>query len=126
MIGTKITIDNSDPLKNIGEVTVIDSQKLMDNIVLAVDGTEHISVENILKMGWQEVKDRGMSENNGHLFYGPKNWVLRFWTVAPRIELSFKNSVAFDSAKADPESFGPGKPLPMGILKDKMTTYAIL
>jgi len=126
MIGTKIKVDNSDPLKDMGEVTAIDATELMDKIILAVDGTEYVTVENILKMGWQEVKDRGMAENNGYLFYGPKNWVLRFWTVAPRIELSFKNSVAFDSAKADPENFGPGKQLKMGILKEKMTTYAIL
>lgn len=126
MIGTKIKIEHENPAKNIGDVLVVDASQLLDKIVLAVDGTEHMTKENIEKLGWVEVKDRGMAENNGHMFYGPRNWVLRFWTAAPRIELSFKNTVAFDSAKSDPESFGPGKQISIGILKEKMIAYAIL
>lgn len=125
MIGTKITIDHSDPAKHIGEITVVDANELMDKVVLAVDGKDVMSKETIEALGWQKVPDRGMEENNGHLFY-LKNWVLRFWTVAPRIELSFKNSVAFDSALADPVNFGPGKELKIGLLKEKMIAYAIL
>ena len=126
MIGKRIDLTNEDPEKNLGIVTVVDATELLDKVTLAVDGTEYMTKENIEKLGWIEVKDRGMSENYGHLFYGPNNWVLRFWTVAPRFELSFKNSVAFDSAIADRENFGPGKPVKMGLLKEKMTAYAIL
>lgn len=125
MIGKKITIDSEDTAKHIGEITVMDVNELMDKVVLAVDGKEIMSKETITALGWVEVKDRGMAENNGHLFY-LKNWVLRFWTVAPRIELSFKNSVAFDSAIKDPANFGPGKQLSIGLLKEKMIAYAIL
>lgn len=125
MIGTKIQVNHEDPAKHIGEVTIVDANELMDKVVLAVDGKELMSKETIEALGWIKVPDRGMEENNGYLFY-KGHWVLRFWTPAPRFELSFKNSVAFDSAIADPANFGPGKQLEIGLLKEKMIAYAIL
>jgi hypothetical protein len=65
--------------------------------------------KQIADLGWLKVPDRGMSENNGSLFYNKNNWVLRFWRTYPRFELSYKNSVAYDSAIADYDNFGPGR-----------------
>jgi hypothetical protein len=125
MIGKKIDMSHPNPEKDLGEITIVDMNELFDKVVFAVDGSENMTKENIELLGWKLVPDRCMSENNGFLFYGPKNWVLRFWTVAPRFELSFKNSVAFDSAKANPDSFGPGKQISIGLLKEKMIAFSI-
>jgi hypothetical protein len=85
-----------------------------------------MTVEEIKELGWGEVPDRGLKENSGHLFYGFGDWVLRYWTIAPRFELSYKNSIAYDSAIADYENFGPGKEISISKLKEVMGRYAIL
>ena len=85
-----------------------------------------MTVTEIKDLGWGEVQDKGMKENSGYLFYGFGDWVLRYWSIAPRFELSYRNSVAYDSAIADPENFGPGKELKIEELKKVMGRYAIL
>lgn len=104
----------------------VDTEELMDKVVLKVSGTDDTTMEKIIELGWQKVPDRGLSENNAYLFYGPNNWVLRYWTVAPRLELRFKNSVAWDSAMENYSEFGPGKPLEIGRLKEKMIAHGIV
>jgi len=107
------------------------SEEVLDNLELEsfyklIDAPYSIAHEEIISLGWAEMKDRGMSENNGYLYYFPgTNWVLRFWKIAPRIELRLGHLMSFDSALLNKDDFGPKKAIPLSVLEDLMTSRAI-
>lgn len=81
--------------------------------------------QEITNLGWNQLEDRGMSENNGGL-YVQGDYELRVWKTFPRFNIQKFGRTVYDSHIDYPVDPANKVEIPQSFLALKMREYGIL